>query len=279
MKIDAHVHLLAPQNRKDIVESFRTEGPALYREMSHPPTRRIWQSANMEDLLLEMDRNRIQKAIAFGFPWRTQERCCWDNAYVAECVSRSGGRLLGLAVFQPFIGKAAVLEVKRCFEEYGFIGVKIKAQWQGYSLTDRDLLEPIIEIVAAHDGIALVHVEQSTKPSNGNGPREFLQFLELFPDLRIIAAHFGGMTGMYFPYSLIKKRFRNVVFDCALGTAGDIASAYIAVGLEDRLVFGSDFPAMQPGTIINALSGRVPDQSLNMILGANIERWLGDWAR
>lgn len=276
MRLDAHVHLLAARNRNDEDSAYRSEGAALYREMSTPHCRRVWQRATEDQLLAAMDSNEIDKAIAFGFPWRTPERCRWDNEYVAECVARSSGRVFGLAVFQPLAGADAVAEVERCFTQHGFVGVKIKAQMQGHSLADEDLLRPVLEVVRDHGGIVLVHVEQAWKESQGNGPGELLEFLAAFPDVRVIAAHFGGMAGMYFPYPALRERFQNVVFDSALGTAGDTAAAYAAVGLGDRVVFASDFPGARPDEIIRSLQARLDGTLLRDVLGDNLMRWMGD---
>lgn len=276
VRVDAHVHLLAARNRNDPDDAYSAEGLHLYREMSTPHCREVWKRANSEELLSAMDRSSIDKAIAFGFPWRTAERCRWDNEYVAESIASARGRLAGLAVFQPFAGREAVEEVETCFTEFGFIGVKIKAQMQGYSLADAELLRPVLEVVAHHRGVALVHVEQAWKPPSGNGPAELLQFLAAFPELRVIAAHFGGMAGMYYPYAGLRRRFDNVVFDSALGTAGDTAAAFHAVGLGARVVFASDFPGAMPEDVIESLNGRLDGDALEDVLGNNIRRWIGD---
>ena len=276
MRVDAHVHLLAPRNREDPDEAYRSEGRPLYLEMTTPHCRAVWNRANYDELMVEMDRSEIDKAIVFGFPWRTQERCRWDNEYVAECVSRSGGRLVGLAVFQPLAGREAVAEVDRCLTEHGFIGVKIKGQMQGVSLADETLLRPVLERVMEADGVALVHVEQPWKPENGNGPRELLELLRAFPGLRVIAAHFGGMAGMFYPHPPLRPCFDNVLFDSALGTAGETAAAFAAVGLGDRIVFASDFPGAMPEAILDSLERRLGGERLSGVLGGNILRVLGD---
>jgi uncharacterized protein len=271
--IDAHVHLLAERNRLDPPDAFRKEGDILYAEMSTEWSRAVWQRACWEQLELTMKQVGIDAALAFGFPWRSPDRCRADNDYVAACVERAEGRVKGLAVFQPTEGKNAVAEVVERLESGRFLGVKLKAQWQGHSLADSKLWSPVLREVMERNGVALVHVEQSTKPPRGNGPSEFLDFLRAFPDLKVIGAHFGAMTGLYHTHQ--PELFQNTVFDTALGTAATVTSAYLAVGLEDKLVFGSDFPGMSPEKLWLEMTDRLVDQVHELGAG-NLLRFLGE---
>lgn len=274
MKIDAHVHLLSRRNTFDDPDAFGDEGELLAAEMRDPRCRAGWQRANFEELLSSMDRNGIDKSLVFGFPWRSAERCRHDNDYVEECVARSQGRLIGLAVFQPLEGPAALSEVRQRLDSGHFRGVKIKAQWQAHSLCNAELWAPVLELVQQARGLALVHVEQFNKPPRGNGPYELLEFLRAFPDLRVIAAHFGAMAGMYFPYGPTRALLKNVLFDTSLGRCGEVAAAYSQMGLSAQMAFASDFPMHEQDAIWSQLEAHLSPAVLGQVAGPNLWSWL-----
>ncbi|MSU57632.1 MAG: amidohydrolase [Pedosphaera sp.] len=273
MIIDAHVHLLSPRTRRDPAESFAGEGRFLSVEMSRPDLRAVWNRASYENLIAEMDRDRVDRAVVFGFPWKSASRCDWDNEYAAECAHRSGGRLLWMAVFQPGMAAESVAGFKQFVNDPNFLGMKIKAQFQDHSLANIELWRPLLNEVGRANKHALIHVQQPISPANGNGPLEFLELMRAFPGLRTIAAHFGGMLGMYWSYPLARQALENVLFDTALGlTAGEVAAAYTNIGLTDRLVFGSDFPMHSPGKIIADLKRKLAPEQLDRVLGQNYVR-------
>jgi uncharacterized protein len=273
MIIDAHVHLLSPCTRKDPPESFADEGPFLSMEMSRPDLRAVWNRASYEALTREMDDSGVDQSVVFGFPWRSPSRCARDNEYAAECAQRARGRLAWMAVFQPLLAKEAVAEFRRFVSDPNFVGVKIKAQFQDHSLADAQLWRPLLEEVASAGKHAIIHVQQAISPSHGNGPFEFLELVRAFPGLRVVAAHFGGMIGMYSSYPPARTALKNVLFDTALGvTAGEVAAAYVNFGLASRLVFGSDFPMHSPAKIIADLGRKLAPVDLAAVLGGNYER-------
>jgi predicted TIM-barrel fold metal-dependent hydrolase len=270
MIIDTHVHLLAPENRKDSPSQFSSEGEFLRLEMSDPKARKVWQRASYENLLNVMDESHIDHALVFGFPWKSMERCRRDNNYAAECSIKANGKLWWLAVFHPFDGRTAVEELKNIIGDPYMIGVKIKAQFQDYSLKDIDLLRPFLEEITRHNKIALLHVQQPINSSNGNGANELLNLIENFPNLKVIAAHFGGMLGMYQPYPPVGNKLRNVYYDTAMGiTAGEMAAVYASLGLTNKMFFGSDFPMHSPKKIINDLKHFLENKQSQRVLGLN----------
>lgn len=269
MIIDAHAHLLSPRTRSDPPEAFADEGRFLSVELSRPDLRTVWNRASYENLIAEMDLHRVDRAVVFGFPWKYSERCRWDNEYAAECAHRSGGRLLWMAVLQP-----AAMESVAAFREYvadpTFVGLKIKAQFQDHSLASVDLWRPLLDEVGAANKVALVHVQQAISPANGNGPMEFLGFARSFPTVTIIAAHYGGMVGLYWPYPPAREVLQNVMYDTALGvTAGEVGALYANAGLAGRVVFGSDFPMHSPGKIMADLKRKLTPEQLAGVLGQN----------
>ena len=270
MIIDAHVHLLSPKNREDAADTFLAEGDFLYHEMSVTHEKQIWQRASFENLMRVMEDTEIDGAVVFGFPWRSSDRCRWDNEYVANCCQLADGKLWWLAVFQPYCGQTAVDELYNCLSDPHMLGVKIKAQFQGFSLTEDGLLRPFLEEVCRHEKIALIHVQQPINASYGNGPFELLTLAKHFPDVKIIAAHYGGMLGMYSAYLPVREMLSNVFYDTALGvTAGEVAAAYSNIGLGDKVLFGSDFPMHSPGKIITDLKHTLDEEILEKVLGGN----------
>ena len=57
-----------------------------------------------------------------------------------------------------------------------------------------------------------------------------------------MAAHMGGMLGLYAPFKDIRERLKNVWFDTAISNTLYMIRYYLDCGLESKIIFGSDFP-------------------------------------
>jgi predicted TIM-barrel fold metal-dependent hydrolase len=100
--------------------------------------------------------------------------------------------------------------------------------------------------------------------------------LAVLPELRVIAAHFGG----YLMWERAKKCLvgRNVWLDTSsaipfLGSAG--AAEIVKAHGADRVLWGSDYPAVQPQTAIAQLESLgLPADDLEKIFYRNAENLL-----
>src|SRR5207253_3163978 len=116
-------------------------------------------------------------------------------------------------------GARALRELERCAQA-GMIGLgELMPHGQGYRLSDIDLLTPFMEIVRRYQLIVLSHCSEPVGhiyPGKGNvSLQDIVTFLTAFPDVRFVAAHWGGGLPFYTLMPEIQRITANVWYDTA----------------------------------------------------------------
>ncbi len=179
------------------------------------------------------------------------------NDYVAQAVRDYPDVFIGFASVDPWKGRLAVAELERAVKELGLKGLKLHPIVQAFYLNDRRFY-PLWETCSALKIPLLVHTGTTGVGAGvrgGNGlklkyaqPIPYIDDIAAdFPDLTIIGAHpswpwqeemlaiavhktnvyidLSGWSPKYFSPSLIK---------------------YTNTLLQDRVLFGSDYPFLSP---------------------------------
>ena len=138
----------------------------------------------------------------------------------------------------------------------GVKGLKLHPEFQGFWLDDPRLL-PIIE-EAQRDFVFLCHIGDRLPPEkNPSCPYKLANLLDLFPEARFIAAHFGGF--MQWEYALDALAGRKVWVDTSssLEFMDDATlKGFIAKHPRERILFGSDYPLYDPADEYHRLQQR-----------------------
>ncbi|MBP3730104.1 MAG: amidohydrolase family protein [Mailhella sp.] len=138
----------------------------------------------------------------------------------------------------------------------GIRGIKLHPDFQHFRLDDPRLL-PIFE-EARHDFIFLIHIGDSLPPEeNPSCPYKMAAVLDSIPGLKVIAAHLGGYR--HWQYSLEALAGRDVWMDtssCMQEISDEHLKAILAKHPRDRLLFGTDYPIMDPRDEIQLLQQR-----------------------
>lgn len=185
----------------------------------------------------------------------------YNNEEVAEETAKHSDILIPFASIDPAKGKLGAREARRLVEHYGIKGFKFHPTYQGFYPNDRSAY-PLYEAIAESGLPALFHTGQTGVGAGmpgGNGMRlkysnpMYLDDVAVdFPEMPIILAHpsfpwqeealsvathkpniyidLSGWSPKYFPEILIK---------------------YINSLLKDRMLFGSDWPAILPDRWLN----------------------------
>ncbi|MFI5267875.1 MAG: amidohydrolase family protein [Chloroflexota bacterium] len=245
MIVDAHVHLFPPAvvaNRAAYVER-----DGWFRQLYEPPRARL---AGVEDLRRSMDQAGVDGSVVAAFPWRDQELCEEHNAYYRELAGDA--RLALLCTVQPWAGRRAVEELKRCLEA-GFAGLgEMNVDAQGAGLDEDDCWGPLVEVLVESGRVLMLHCSEPVGhayPGKGrNTPDKVYRFALAHPELKLVAAHWGGGLPFYYLMPELGPSLPNLYFDSAatefLYDARVYGAALDAAG-GDRSMFGSDFPLLR----------------------------------
>ncbi len=278
MVIDSHCHILPPgfeQRRADLLARDATFA-ALFSKAGAP-------MATAEALIDAMDRARVSRAVVMGMGWCDRALAGEVNDYIAESVARYPDRLSGFCSVNPAWGDGAAAEVVRCAAA-GLRGVgELHPDTQGFDITDKPGLTPVMDTVMRLGLPVLVHSSEPVGhlyPGKGRTtPGKLYRFIDNFPENSVICAHWGGGLPFYAMMPEVSKVIQNVYFDMAaspfLYRSQVVATVAGLVGA-DRVLFATDYPLIQHGRLIRQVKGSGLDSSdQGAILGGNAARLLG----
>src|SRR5439155_25843502 len=118
---------------------------------------------------------------------------------------------------------------------------------QGYKLSDLSLLAPLIEVARRYQLLVLSHCSEPIGhiyPGKGDvSVQDIVTFLTTFPDIRFIAAHWGGGLPFYCLMPEIQRVASHVWYDTAASifpyrdTIFPVVTKLVGA---DRILFASD---------------------------------------
>ncbi|WP_062895980.1 amidohydrolase family protein [Mycobacterium avium] len=188
-----------------------------------------------------------------------------SNEEIADAAAKNPDVLLAFASIDPAKGRAGARQLRRLIEQHGVRGIKFHPSLQNFSPDDGSA-DPLLEVAQEYEIPALFHTGQTGIGANmrgGGGIRLALSNPMLldsvavtFPDLTIIMAHpsvpwqdealaiathkpnvyidLSGWSPKYFPPQLV--RYANSL-------------------LQDKVLFGSDYPLITPDRWLDDFSG------------------------
>ena len=238
--------------------------------------------ATAEELIASMDEAGIDVSVVLNAGWASHELCVETNDYILESVSRYPKRLVGFCAIQPGTGDAAIAEVERCAGA-GARGIgELRSDVQGFDLTDKRTMGPIVDAVLRHHLIFLTHSSEPVGHEySGKGritPDILYSFITAFPNLRTVCAHWGGGLLFYALMPEVAGALTNVFFDTAatvfLYKPEVFEHASRIIG-SDRILFGTDYPLMPQNRVIAQVqSARLSASDKANILGDNAQKLL-----
>lgn len=273
--IDAHVHVLPERVIRDAVQIGETE---LWFAACHAGGKPM---AGEQELLEYLEREQIEKAVIFTWPFSSAELCREANDYVASLLRRHPDRLIACGIIQPRSPDASA-ELKRC-HDLGLRGIgELNCDAQGFAVDD----ESISELAGQSARLGMFWNIHSSEPVGheypGKGmttPDRLLRLVQRTGDLKIVCAHLGGGLPFYAHMKEVAEVCRHLWFDTAAAPfvyqAAALRHVVEAIGF-DRLVFGSDFPLLgvQRYRDFVAAAG-LPEAAQPGLWGGNLETLLG----
>lgn len=278
MIIDIHTHIFPPQVR-DQREHYCARDPWFSHLYSNPRA----NIATVEDLCAEMATAGVDVSVATSFGWTDPALIQEMNDYVIDAVQRYPGRIYGMAGVLPATGDQAVYELERCAQA-GLIGLgELMPHGQGYRLSNTALLQPLVEVARRYHLLVLSHCSEPVGhryPGKGNvSLADLEQFLTSFPDVRFIAAHWGGGLPFYTLMPEIQRLTTNVWYDTAATVylyRKNILPIVARLVGADRILFASDYGLLPQRRIIDHIQqSGLSDEDVQKVSGENARQLLG----
>jgi len=277
MIVDFHTHILPPEIKKNR-QKYIDADPCftiLYAKKEA-------KIATAEELIAAMDRDGVDISVIMNIGWTTQDLCIQTNDYILESIARYPGRLIGFCSVQPQAYEAALKEIERCAKA-GARGIgELRPDVQFFDLSDEEVMKPFTQMLQENNLVLLLH---SSEPVGhdyaGKGtvtPDTLYPFINKYPDLNIVCAHWGGGLPFYALMPEVKIALDNVYFDSAASPYLYSPQIYHQVtGLvgPDRILFGSDYPLMAQSRVINEIKSiDLTEEDMDLVLSGNARRLL-----
>ena len=235
--IDAHVYCLPDRLRNVSVSLPHSEMEVARAIYSHPEGEMALSLSSPQAILRSMDSCDIATSVLIAFPWKTQKLCKETNDYLLDLVSREN-RFACFCSVQP--GETgSIREVERV-RKAGALGIKVNPAWQGLELNGPEMID-LGSYLLQEEIPLMVHVDHPYRLSPAS-PAHLHDLAVRLPELRILAAHLGGLLGLYGLHPPVAEGLKNVWFDTAVSSTLEMVGFYVQAGLQDKLVLGSDFP-------------------------------------
>ena len=153
----------------------------------------------------------------------------------------------------------------------GIRGIKLHPDFQSFWLDDPRLL-PIFE-AAQKDFVFEIHIGDRTTPDkNPSCPYKLASIMRQFPDMRVIAAHFGGYRMWSHALEVFSgSTFENLWFDTSSTTpfaTPELAHRLLNTFPRERILFGTDWPLYDPVEELQRLQtlGGLSDSEMEVIM-------------
>ena len=272
--VDAHTHLFPAEIVSDRSSFLARDG--WFGTLYASPTIVM---VSPEEMIASMDDAGIDASVVCGWPWRDPGLCRIQNDYLAEVHARYSDRLAWLAIVNP-LDKRAAEEIEHA-ASMGAVGIgELNADAQAFAWDDPDPLGSMIEACRAGDLPILMHCSEPvghSYPGKGTAtPDKILRFLETYPDVRVVAAHWGGGLPFFEMMPEVARLTANVVYDSAASTYLYTRNVFPVVERlvgSTRMVFGSDYPLLSQKRFLNrTMTSSLSDAGIADILGNNADR-------
>ncbi len=158
-------------------------------------------------------------------------------------------------------------------------GIKLHPDLQGEAV-DSSRLFPVYEKMAAYGMRLYLHVGDDRPTMDTSSPERVARVAEAFPDLILCAAHLGGYRVWDRAETALMGRYENVWYDCSstlFSMDAERGRALIELCGVDRVMFGSDYPAVSPVQAVADFDRLgFGEDARKAVLHDNLLRFLGE---
>jgi predicted TIM-barrel fold metal-dependent hydrolase len=278
MLVDCHTHVFPPEviAARDVYADRDATFGALYAS----PKAAL---ATASDLLASMEAAAIDVSVALGFAWCDEALCRLHNDYLLEAAAVSSGHIVAFCSLPLGAAPDAIAaEARRCVAAGARGFGELRPHDQGCDLaSDRGRL--LAGLARELDATLLFHASEPVGHTyagkTGLPLGELYEFVRDAPDVRVIAAHWGGGLPFYELMPEVREALRRTCFDTAASSLLYSPAIYrqvAALSGADRVLFGSDFPLLSQLRSLRRIAeaGLSPQEQV-LVGGENAHRFLG----
>lgn len=240
--IDSHCHFFPPQIFKSIWKFFE-----LPDKEGNPQGWNINYKLPTDGLIDTLKSHRVKYFTTYNYAHKTGV-AEYINEWTHELVSKTKQALPFGCVWPDDTNR--VEYVKKLFDEYKFLGIKLQLLVQNFYPYDERMHE-IYELIIDRGKWLNFHVGTAPYHNRYVGYKKFEKFMNKYPNINVIVAHLGTYESHKF-FSLLDK-FENLHLDTAMVYLPmvfskiwkkkiNLPSEEDLLSYEDRILYGSDFP-------------------------------------
>ncbi|MCL2140034.1 MAG: amidohydrolase family protein [Treponema sp.] len=271
---DFHVHITPPE----IIDNWHkyAEKDAYFTLLSKSGANKF---AKIEDVITMLDNSHFNEAVVFGFGFKDMGLCRMVNDYAIASINQYPDKITGFMVVPPN-ARGIEKEISRCHDA-GLKGIgEIFPQGQGINIENKAETKKITGICIERNLPLILHANEPVghyyPGKTSLGLKQIDQFIGNSQNLRIVLAHWGGGLFLYEAMPEIREKYRNVFYDTAATPFlydDGIYRAALALGLCNKIIFGSDFPLLSPSRYMLSMEA-LPLPERKQILCGNAEKLL-----
>lgn len=276
MRIDTHVHI-TPEEISRNTHKIGEKEP-YFDLLSKTPKNRF---ATAEEIVEHMKVVGIDRSVVFGFSFQDMGLCQYVNDYVIEKIKTYPEALIGFMSVVPN-HPSTPYEIERCYKA-GLRGIgELFPAGQPFDIRSHKDTKAFAECCMLYDLPVIVHVNEPIGHDYAGKTetsfKEIECFVNHYPDLKIILAHFGGGIFMYELMKEVRERFKNVYYDHAASIFLYDSAIYRVmreIKVLDKLLFGSDYPLLSPSRYEKSIiESGLTEEEKKQFLGENAKKLL-----
>jgi predicted TIM-barrel fold metal-dependent hydrolase len=158
---------------------------------------------------------------------------------------------------------------------------ELNADAQGFAWTEATRLAPIAEAAQAFDRPIMVHASEPLGhdyPGKGRAtPDQLLALAQAFPELRIVAAHWGGGLPFFELMPEVRLMLANLAYDSAATSYlydHTVFEHAMRICGPDKVIFASDFPVLRQHRLVTRMAGTEwpSAEAARLVMGGNAIR-------
>jgi predicted TIM-barrel fold metal-dependent hydrolase len=276
MIVDAHTHIFSDDIRTNR-ERYLADGQfqCIYESKKA-------KIIDHRDLMAAMKISGIDYAVAMGFPWESEEFCAAQNEYLQSVAEFSGRTIIPFGSV-PINNSINVDSWVRNISDSGLRGVgEVGFYRHGMNTKSIEYLRRLFAAVRKYSLPLCLHINEPVghrypgkyDPHFG----ELFAVIEEYPDVTLIASHWGGGLLFYELMPEVSKTLANCCYDTAASSllyVDEIYSIAQKIAGSKKILFGTDYPLLPFRKYLDTINRIIADENMKAdILGINAARIL-----